>query len=106
MTGDEAEAQRRFRECVDSPLDRPHVKASAMAHLAVIEIEHGRWEPATELAREAKRVLGPSPSDAHPASWCSRSTCIETRTDPTGVGYDDRALCGQSLMDLLGWRPG
>ena len=106
MTGDEAEAQRRLRECLDSPLDRPHVKASAMAHLAVIEIEHGRWERARELAREAKLVLGPTSIRRPPGVLVlAVNVLVEARDHPAGDGHEDRARCGRSLIDLVGVAP-
>jgi hypothetical protein len=80
MLGDEAEAERRLREAAETTLDRPTVVGSALAHLAVIEIEHDR-EEATSLAHRAsdRRRL-------HPAPPSNLVLAVNVLVDTTTVG--------------------
>jgi LuxR family maltose regulon positive regulatory protein len=105
MAGDEAEAARRFHECMDSPLDRALVKASALAHLAVIEVEHGRWDHATELARRARMLLGPSAWLPPGALVLATSVLVETHAGRATKVEDDRRQCHRMLVDLVGVAP-
>jgi LuxR family transcriptional regulator, maltose regulon positive regulatory protein len=105
MTGDETEAARRFHECLDSPLDRPLVKASALAHLAVIEVEHGRWDEATVMARRAKVLLGPSALRPPGILVLASSVLAETHAGRATEVDDDRRRCHQLLVDLVGVAP-
>ncbi len=86
MSGDEDEAARRFHECIDGPLERPLVQASALAHLAVIEVEHGRWDEATVLARRARVLLGAAarPPTRHPRARHQRARRDPRRTSRRG----------------------
>jgi LuxR family maltose regulon positive regulatory protein len=102
MVGDEAEATRRFHECVDSPLDRPTVQASALAHLAVIEVEHGRWDEANVLARRARVLLGPSAWRPPGILVLASSVLTETYAGRATEVDDDRRRCQQLLVELVG----
>jgi LuxR family maltose regulon positive regulatory protein len=105
MTDDEPEAGRRFRECLASPLDRPLVKASAMAYLAILDIDHGRWDEATVLARSAKALLGPSARRPPGALVLATSVLVETRAGRAAEVEDDRHHCHRLLADLVGVAP-
>jgi len=60
MLGDDAQAERWLREAAETTLDRPTVVGSALAHLAVVEVERDRWEAAADLAQRAKVIVGRS----------------------------------------------
>jgi len=105
MVGDEAEAARRFHECIDSPLERPLVQASALAHLAVIEVEHGRWDEATVLARRARVLLGPSARLPPGILVLASSVLAETHAGRATEMDDDRRRCQRLLVDLVGVAP-
>jgi LuxR family maltose regulon positive regulatory protein len=105
MMGDEAEAARRFHECIDSPLDRPLVEASALAHLAVIEVEHGRWDEATVLARRARVLLGPSAWRPPGLLVLATSVLVETHAGRATEVDGDRRRCHRLLVDLVGVAP-
>jgi LuxR family maltose regulon positive regulatory protein len=105
LAGDEAEAARRFQECMDNPLDRPLVKASALAHLALIEGEHGRWDEATVLARRARELLGPSAWLPPGTLVLATSVLIETHAGRAAEVEDDRRQCHRMLVDLVGVAP-
>jgi LuxR family maltose regulon positive regulatory protein len=102
MMGDEAEATRRFHECIDNPLDRPLIEASALAHLAVIEVEHGRWDEATVLARRARVLLGPSAWRPPGILVLATSVLVETHAGRASEVEDDRRWCHRLLVDLVG----
>ena len=85
MVGDEDEAVRRLREGADTTLDRPLVVANCLAHLAMIDVEHGRWREATaaarpgaEAARRRRRVRR-----ARSSSWPSACSSRPMRAGPT-----------------------
>jgi LuxR family maltose regulon positive regulatory protein len=105
MMGDEAEAARRFHECLASPLDRPLVKASAMAYLAVLDVEHGRWDEATVLARSAMALLGPSARRPPGTLVLATSVLVETHAGRATEMEDDRRHCHRLFADLVGIAP-
>jgi LuxR family maltose regulon positive regulatory protein len=104
MLGDEAEAVSRLREGAASTLDRPIVEATCLAHLAIIDIEHGRWEDATSLARRAREMLGGSPGPIS-AMVLAASVLVETRAGRADEVELDRQRCRQHLTGLLGVAP-
>ena len=53
--GDEPAAASWFEEGAGTPLDRPVVVASCLAHRAILDIEHGRWHEAATTARRRGR---------------------------------------------------
>jgi LuxR family maltose regulon positive regulatory protein len=105
MVGDEAEATRRFHECIDSPLERPLVKASALAYLAVIEVDHGHWDEATVLARRARALLGPAARRAPGALVLAMSVLVETHAGRAAAVDGDRRHCHRLIVDLVGVAP-
>ncbi len=101
MLGDEAEAALRLQEAVDTTLDRPNVVASALAHLAVLDVEHDRWEEATVLARRAKQIIGDS-IDRPPANLVlAINVLVETHAGRADDVEADRQLCRSLLIGLL-----
>lgn len=105
MLGDEVEAVRRLDECVEAPLQRRLVQASALAHLAVIDVEHGRWAEATSLARRARQLLGPSVAVPTGNLVLAMSVLTGTRSDASDDVEHDRLLCRQHLGDLVNTAP-
>jgi LuxR family maltose regulon positive regulatory protein len=105
MVGDEVEAARRFHECIDSPLERPLVQASALAGLTVIEVEHGRWDEATVLARRARVLLGSSAWLPPGILVLAGSVLVETHAGRATEVDDDRRRCHRLLVDLVGVAP-
>ena len=105
MQGDEVEAARRFRECIDSPLERPLVQASALAGLGVIEVEHARWDEATVLARRATAILGPSAWLPPGILVLAGGVLVETHAGRAADVDDDRRRCHRLLVDLVGVAP-
>jgi LuxR family maltose regulon positive regulatory protein len=103
MLGEDDAAAQRLAECIGAPLLRPLVHASALAQLAVVEIERDRWDEATTLARQARVVLGPG-IRLPPGSLVLATNVLVAAH--AGVDDDDvagdRRLCGQHLVDLVG----
>jgi LuxR family maltose regulon positive regulatory protein len=101
MLGDEAEAERRLREAAETTLDRPTVVGSALAHLAVIEIEHDRWDEAAGLARRAKLIVGESIL-LPPSNLVLAVNVLVDTHDGRGREVDaDRQRCRGLLTGLL-----
>jgi LuxR family maltose regulon positive regulatory protein len=105
MLGDEAQAVRRFDECLSAPLQRALVQASALAHLAVVEIEHGRWPEATAFARRARDVLGPGVRVPPGSLVLAMSVLVETHADTSAAVDGDRVMCQRHLGDLANAAP-
>ena len=64
MLGDNITAERMFRESAFGAVERPLVKAIALAHLAVVHLEQGDWDAAAQAAddgRSAGRELDAVP---------------------------------------------
>ncbi len=104
MLGDEAEAVRRLAEGASSTLQRPVIEASCLALLAVIELEHGRWEPATLHARRARTMLSAAPGPTS-ALVLALSVLVETHAGRADDAEPDRLRCRQHLTALLGAAP-
>jgi LuxR family maltose regulon positive regulatory protein len=104
MLGDEAEAVVRLREGAASTLDRPIVEATCLAHLAIIDIDHGRWEEASRQARRARVMLGDSPGPTS-ALVLAVSVLVETHAGRANDVELDRQRCRQHLTALLDVAP-
>jgi LuxR family maltose regulon positive regulatory protein len=104
MLGDEAEAVRRLREGAASTLDRPIVEATCLAHLAVIDVEHGRWAEATSHARRARVMLADTPGPTS-ALVLAASVLVETHAGRADEVELDRQRCREHLTALLGVAP-
>ncbi|HEU4840735.1 MAG TPA: AAA family ATPase [Ilumatobacteraceae bacterium] len=102
--GDEDEARRRLREGAASTLQRPVIEATCLAHLAVIDVEHGQWEAATTSARRARAMVTARPGPTA-ALVLAMSVLVETRAGRADDAEDDRQLCRQHLTGLLGVAP-
>jgi LuxR family maltose regulon positive regulatory protein len=101
MLGDEAEAERRLREAADTTLHRPTVVASALAHLAVIEVEHDRWDEATTFVHRAKEMLGDSIKLPPSNLVLAMNVLVDTHGGQANEVDTDRQLCRSLLTGLL-----
>jgi LuxR family maltose regulon positive regulatory protein len=101
MLGDEAEAVRRLHEAAATTLDRPNVVASALAHLAVIEVEHDRWDEATTCAHRAKSIIGDSIKLPPGNLVLAMNVLVETHAGRADDVEADRQLCRRLLTGLL-----
>ena len=101
MLGEDAEAQRWLREGADTALDRPLVVATCLAHLAAIDVEHGRWHEATTAARRARVLLGDA--DTHPSTVLivAASALVEAHAGRAAEADRDRQLARQHLTGLV-----
>jgi LuxR family maltose regulon positive regulatory protein len=105
MLGDEVEAVQRFREGADTALERPLAVANCLAHLAVVDVEHGRWTEATAAARRARALLGDAHAFTSAVLVLAVNVLVETHA---GRGADmdtDREICRSHLAGLLGIAP-
>jgi ATP/maltotriose-dependent transcriptional regulator MalT len=105
MLGDEAEAVRLLREGADTTLARPVAEANCLAHLAVIDIEHGRWTEATAAARRARALLDDIAAVPTTALVLAVSVLVETHAGRSADAEADRVRCRQHLVDLLDTAP-
>ena len=106
MAGDETEAVRRLREGAETTLSRPQVVASCLAHLGVIDVEHGRWVDAAIAAERAKRLLGDATSFPGAVLALALGVLVEAHAGRTGVEIEaDRALCHEHLAGLANAAP-
>jgi LuxR family maltose regulon positive regulatory protein len=105
MQGEEAEAVKRFQDGAATTLHRSLVVASCVAHLAVIEIEHGRWAEAERLARRARALIGDATSFASTALPLAVSVLVETRAGHAAAVEVDRRVCRQHLNGLVDMAP-
>ena len=105
MLGDEAEAVVRLGEAVESTLHRPSIEGTALAHLALIEVEHDRWPEAMVAAGRATTVAGDAINVCSSALILAAHVLAETHA---GRGEDveaDRHLCRRNLGDLANVAP-
>ena len=105
MVGDEAEAVQRLREGADTTLSRPLVVASCLAHLAMIDVEHGRWSEAATAARRAKALVGDASSFASTILVLALNVLVETHAGRGDEVEPDRQLCHQHLTGLVDVAP-
>jgi LuxR family maltose regulon positive regulatory protein len=104
MLGDEAEAVRLFREGAASTLHRPIIESGCLAHLAIIDVEHGRWESATTQARRARAMLGETPAPPS-VLVLAASVLVETHAGRADEVELDRQRCRQHLTALVDVAP-
>jgi LuxR family maltose regulon positive regulatory protein len=57
MLGDEERAESLLRDSIRGAVGRPVTQSIAIAHLAVMQLEQGRWDLAAELASQARAVV-------------------------------------------------
>jgi LuxR family maltose regulon positive regulatory protein len=105
MLGDEIEAARLLREGAHTTLQRPTVVASCLAHLAVIDAEHGRWKDATVSARQARALIGDADVFASTSFVLAMSVLVETHAGRSDDAEADRIVCRQHLTGLMGGAP-
>jgi LuxR family maltose regulon positive regulatory protein len=105
MLGDEAEAVQRLREGADTTLARPLPVGNCLAHLAVIDIEHGRWAEATDAARRARALLDPVAGFPLSVLVLAVSVLVETHAGRAADAEADRLRCRHLLIDLLDTAP-
>ena len=103
-----ARTQRRerwLREGADTALDRPLIVATCLAHLAAIDVEHGRWHEATTAARRARALLGDG--DTYPTTVLvvAASALVEARAGRAAEADSDRQLARQHLTEPRRCRP-
>ena len=105
MLGDDAEAQRTLREGADTTLDRPLIVANCLAHLAIIDVERGRWTEATTAARRARELVGEAAAVPAVALVIAVSALVEAHAGRDEESDADRQLCRQHLTGLLDVAP-
>ena len=105
MLGDEAEAVLRLRESAESTLHRPTVEGTALAHLAMIDVEHGRWEQATVSSRRAMTLVGDVASAPSSVLIPPVKVLVETHAGRPDDVEGDRQLCRRNLEALEGVAP-
>jgi LuxR family maltose regulon positive regulatory protein len=105
MLGDEAEAVRRLREGAATTLARPMAEGNCLAHLAVIDIERGRWTEATAAARRARSLLDDVADFPTTALVLAVSVLVETHAGRSADAEADRVRCRRHLVDLLDTAP-
>jgi LuxR family maltose regulon positive regulatory protein len=105
MLGDDAEATRRFREGAASTLRYPVPTALCLAHLAVIDAEHGQWGAATTAAHQARDVLGEIALAPYNVLVLAMCALVDTRAGNGDQVDDDRRLCRQHLTQFVGVAP-
>ena len=106
MAGDEVEAVQRLREGAETTLSRPQVVASCLAHLGMIDVEHGRWDEAAAAARRAKNLLGEATSFPGTVLASALNVLVETHAGRGSVEVEaDRQLCHQHLTGLIDAAP-
>jgi LuxR family maltose regulon positive regulatory protein len=106
LLGDDAEAQRMLREGAATTLDRPLIVANCLAHLAIIDVEHGRWNEAATSARRARELIGEAAAMPSMAMVIGVIALIEAH-----AGRDDEADCYRQLarqhltglLDIAPW---
>jgi LuxR family maltose regulon positive regulatory protein len=103
MVGDEVEARRLLREGAETTLDRPIIVANCLAHLAVIDVEDGRWDEATVVARRARALIGEA--DSFPSNVMVVAVSALVETHDGGDADADRHLSRQHLTRLLDVSP-
>ena len=105
MRGDETEAVRRLREGADTTIDRPIVVASCLAHLAIVDIEHGRWAAAEGAARRARGLIGDATSFAITVLVLAVGVLVAAHAGRDADARHDDETCRQHLAGLLGVAP-
>ena len=105
MLGDEVEALRRFREGADTTLDRPLIVAHCLAHLAIVDVEHGRWKEAMIAARAAWALLGETAAVPSNVFVAAVRALVETHAGRGAEVDADRQLCRQHLSDFFDVAP-
>lgn len=105
MLGDETEAVERLREGAETTMPRSLVVASCLAHLAMIDVEHGRWVEAARVARRARTLIGDATSFASTVLPLSVSVLVETHAGSAAAVEADRDVCRQHLVGLVDVAP-
>jgi LuxR family maltose regulon positive regulatory protein len=105
MLGDEVAARRWLREGADTTLDRPFMSGLCLAHLALIDIEQGRWEDATIAARKARASIGDTAAIASSVLVLSVAVLVETHAGHGDAIEAERLLCRKHLTNLVDAAP-
>jgi LuxR family maltose regulon positive regulatory protein len=106
MLGDDGEAMARLREGATTTLHRPIVVATCLAHLAALDVEHGRWDDAADAVEQARALLLDDLIRLPIAALAlAVSALVETRRGSLGAAEADRLLCRQHLIRLLHLAP-
>ena len=105
MLGEHDAAEALLTEGITESIERPLIQALCLAHLAVLHIERGRWDEATDLARRARTVL--DDRAVRPASCLvtAVSALVESRRGRTAEAIADRHLSRRHLTGLVGVSP-
>jgi LuxR family transcriptional regulator, maltose regulon positive regulatory protein len=105
MLGDEQDAWRLLREGADTTLDRPIPVALCLAHLAIIDIERGRWDQASSRARRARAMVDEVADLPASVFVLAISMLVETQGGRHHDVAADRVRCRQHFVDLVGVSP-
>ena len=105
MLGQHDAARAFLTEGIGATSERPLIQALCLAHLAVIGIEQGRWDQATDAARRGRAVLGDQ--TLRPASCLvtAVSALVESRRGRPADAIADRLLSRRHLTGFVGVSP-
>ncbi len=108
MLGDDAIAEERLQEGIVETSGAPGDLALHLAHLAVLQIEHGGWDEATALARRGRALLAENGLEAAPTMSLvtALSSLVEARAGHLAEAQADRLLTRRSLaryVQVAGW---
>lgn len=105
MLGDEVEAVRRLTEGVETHLDRPTTIGTCLAHLAIIDAEHGRWAEARTRAQRARDLIGDTVQRLEFALVLAAHVLVETRAGRADDVETDRLRARSHLTGLVDVAP-
>lgn len=105
MLGEHDAARAFLTEGITEARDRPLIRALCFAHLAVLDIEQGRWDEATEAARQGRTVLGEQRSRPASCLVTAVSALVESRRGRSADAVADRRLSRRHLTGFVGVSP-
>ncbi len=105
MRGDEAEAVARLREGAATRLVRPISVANCLAHLAIVDIENGRWAQAEVAARRARELVDDATSVTTVVLVLAVRVLVESHAGRSDAVEADREMCRQHLTGLVDVAP-
>jgi LuxR family maltose regulon positive regulatory protein len=103
MLGNDEGAEELFAEGVAEASDTPTVQGLCLAHLAVVEVERGRWDEAGGLARRGREVLAQHSIEEVPAQFLvtALSCLVEARDGHIAEAEADRQLTRRHMAGFL-----